>query len=76
MNYSIYAGLADAEQALTYLEKAADARGMSGLLVNADPRYDTLRSHTRFQQLLESMHLGSETEVNCGNCRPYKRPAL
>jgi hypothetical protein len=40
MAYSISAGLADAEQALTYLEMAGDVRGMSGLLVNADPRYD------------------------------------
>jgi hypothetical protein len=40
MAYSIYAGLTDAEQALTYFEKAADVRGMSGLLVNADPRYE------------------------------------
>jgi eukaryotic-like serine/threonine-protein kinase len=53
----IYAGLAEAEQALTYLEKAADARGMSGLLVNADPRYDTLRSDPRFQELLKRMNL-------------------
>jgi hypothetical protein len=53
----IYAGLGDREQALTFLEKACDARGMSGLLVNADPRYYALRSEPRFQQLLRRMHL-------------------
>jgi tetratricopeptide (TPR) repeat protein len=53
----IYAGLAEAEQALAYLEKAVDARGMSGLLLKADPRYDKLQSHPRFQQLLWRMKL-------------------
>ena len=28
-------------------------KAMSGLLVNADPRYDTLRSEPRFQELLK-----------------------
>ena len=58
-NYALaYAGLADAEHTLTYLEKAADDRGMSGLLIKTDPRYETLRSHPRFQQLLWRMNLG------------------
>jgi len=54
---AVYAGLADADQALTYLEKAVDARGMTGLLLKTDPRYDALRSHPRFQQLLKRMNL-------------------
>jgi serine/threonine-protein kinase len=53
----IYAGLGDIEQALAFLEKACDARGMTGLLINADPRYNAVRSEPRFQQLLRKMNL-------------------
>ena len=54
---AIYASLGDVENALTYLEKACDARGMSGVMVNMDPRYAGLRSEPRFQSILQRMNL-------------------
>ncbi len=53
----IYAGLGDIEDALISLEKGCDARGMSGVLVKVDPRFDPLRSEPRFQQILRRMNL-------------------
>ncbi len=54
---AIYASLGDVENALTYLEKACDARGMSGVMVNMDPRYAGLRGEPRFQNILKRMNL-------------------
>jgi serine/threonine protein kinase/tetratricopeptide (TPR) repeat protein len=54
---AIYVGLRDTENALTALEKACDNRGMSGILVKVDPRFDPLRSEPRFQQVLKRMNL-------------------
>jgi tetratricopeptide (TPR) repeat protein len=53
----IYAGLGDTDSALTSLEKACEARGMSGVLVKVDPRLNPLRSEPRFQQVLRRMNL-------------------
>jgi eukaryotic-like serine/threonine-protein kinase len=53
----IYAILGDVENALTSLEKACDARGMSGVMVNMDPRYAALRGEPRFQNILKRMNL-------------------
>jgi serine/threonine protein kinase/tetratricopeptide (TPR) repeat protein len=55
----IYAGLGDTDNALLYLEKACEARGMSGVLLKPDPRLDPLRSEPRFQKLLRQMNLAS-----------------
>jgi eukaryotic-like serine/threonine-protein kinase len=55
----IYAGLGDTDNALLYLEKACDARGMTGMLMKPDPRLDQLRSEPRFQKLLRQMNLAS-----------------
>lgn len=54
---AIYAGLCDTGNALTSLEKACENRGMSGILVKVDPRFDALRSEPRFQQVLTRMNL-------------------
>ena len=54
---AIYATLGDVENALTSLEKACDARGMSGVMVNMDPRYAGLRGEPRFQNILKRMNL-------------------
>ena len=53
----IYTGLGDIEDALTSLEKGCDARGMSGVLVKVDPRFDALHSEPRFQSVLRRMNL-------------------
>jgi tetratricopeptide (TPR) repeat protein len=53
----IYAGLGDTDNALLYLEKGCDARGMSGVLLKPDPRLDLLRSEPRYQNLLRQMNL-------------------
>jgi serine/threonine protein kinase/tetratricopeptide (TPR) repeat protein len=54
---AIYASLGDVENALTYLEKACDGRGMSGVMINMDPRNAGLRSEPRFQNILMRMNL-------------------
>jgi len=54
---AIYAGLGDTENALTSLEKACDNRGMSGILLKVDPRFEPLHSEPRFQEVLRRMNL-------------------
>ena len=54
---TIYTGLGDTENALLCLEKACDSRGISGIHVKADPRFDPLRSEARYQQVLRRMNL-------------------
>jgi len=54
----IYAGLGDAENALTFLEKACDVRGgMLAVTIGFDPRFDALRPEPRFQGVLKRMNL-------------------
>ena len=53
----IYVGMGDTENALVSLEKACDARGMSGVGMKVDPRYDALRFEPRFQRALRRMNL-------------------
>jgi hypothetical protein len=55
----IYTGLGDIENALSSMERACDARGMSGVLLKVDPRLEPLRSQPRFQQVLRRMNLAS-----------------
>jgi tetratricopeptide (TPR) repeat protein len=54
---AICLGVGDLEAALTNVEKACDARGMSGVLTKVDPRFDPIRSEPRFQQALRRMRL-------------------
>ncbi|HYI94378.1 MAG TPA: tetratricopeptide repeat protein [Bryobacteraceae bacterium] len=50
---TVYAGLGETEQALVWLEKACDDRsGWLALWVKVDPKFDSLRSSPRFQNLL------------------------
>ena len=50
---TVYAGLGEKEQALLWLEKACDDRsGWLALWVKVDPKFDSLRSVPRFQNLL------------------------
>jgi TolB-like protein/Tfp pilus assembly protein PilF len=53
----MYIGLGEEELALEWLEKAFERRDSSLVFLNADPRYDSLRSHPRFQALLKKMNL-------------------
>jgi tetratricopeptide (TPR) repeat protein len=50
---TVYAGLGENEQALLWLEKACEDRtGWLALWVKVDPKFDSLRSRPRFQNLL------------------------
>ncbi len=50
---TIYAGLGEKEQSLTWLEKAyKDRSGWLGLWVKVDPKFDSLRQDARFRDLL------------------------
>jgi tetratricopeptide (TPR) repeat protein len=53
----IYVGFGDVENALANLERACDARGMSGVLVKYDHRLDSLHEEPRFQNVLRRMNL-------------------
>jgi hypothetical protein len=46
----IYDGLGEKDQAIGWLEKAVEGGGGFGLKM--DPTWDSLRSHSRFQNLL------------------------
>jgi len=48
----IYAGLGEKEQALIWLRKAVEERSHWLVWIRVDPRFDALRSDTRFQQLV------------------------
>jgi hypothetical protein len=54
----VYAGLRDAENALSRLEAATLRRDIHMLTVPPDRRFDWLRPHARFQQILRRMSLG------------------
>jgi tetratricopeptide (TPR) repeat protein len=49
----IYAGLGDAEQTLAWLERAYQERSSAMIYLNTDPRYDWLRGHPKFKDLLK-----------------------
>ena len=55
----VYAGLRDTENALTWLEKACDARGYISVKAKVDPRLDPLRAEPRFQNVLKRMNLSA-----------------
>jgi len=51
----IYAGLGDKEQALSWLRRAVEERSHWLVWIRVDPRFDSLRGDTRFQQLVVSV---------------------
>jgi tetratricopeptide (TPR) repeat protein len=53
----IYLGLGDHEQALAWLEKACDERSVWLIWLGVDPKFDPLRSHPRFEDLLRRVGL-------------------
>jgi TolB-like protein/DNA-binding winged helix-turn-helix (wHTH) protein len=48
----IYAGLGDKENAILYLQRAADQNDANLIWLRVEPAYDGLRSDTRFQNVL------------------------
>jgi TolB-like protein/DNA-binding winged helix-turn-helix (wHTH) protein/Tfp pilus assembly protein PilF len=53
----IYAGLGEKDKAFEWLLRAADEHAGWLIYLNADPRYDSLRSDPRFQELLQRVGL-------------------
>jgi tetratricopeptide (TPR) repeat protein len=53
----IYTGLGDNEKALCWLERAGEERYFRVLTIKIDPRFDSLRSESRFKALLAEMGL-------------------
>ena len=53
----IYAGLREDERALEWLGKAAEDRSLELIFLKVDPRFDRLRGHGRFRELLARMGL-------------------
>ncbi|HEY1342911.1 MAG TPA: winged helix-turn-helix domain-containing protein [Bryobacteraceae bacterium] len=55
----IYAGLKDKEQALLWLRKAVEERSHWLVWIRVDPRFDSLRTDARFQQLADTVFPGN-----------------
>ena len=55
----IYAGLSNAETALDYLERAFEMRDARATFLAVEPKWDPMRKHPRFQDLLRRMSLPS-----------------
>lgn len=51
----IYAGLSEKDQTLIWLRKAVEERSHWLVWIRVDPRFDALRSDTRFQQLARTV---------------------
>jgi hypothetical protein len=54
---AVYAGLGDRAAALTWLERAADARGVGLIFLAAEPMYDSLRGEPRYRRVVERIGL-------------------
>lgn len=50
-------GLGDTDAAMTWLERAADERNLGFFLPSADPNYDAVREHPRFQAVMKRANL-------------------
>jgi Flp pilus assembly protein TadD len=48
----VYAGLGETGQALDWLEKGFEERAVKLVLLKVDPRFDSVRSHPRFSDLV------------------------
>ena len=53
----IYTGLGETDQAFEWLDKAYNDRAFDLQFAKVDPRFETLRSDSRFQKLLKRMGL-------------------
>ena len=54
---AIYAGLGDAELALTWLERAVASRGVGLIFLASEPMYDSLREHPRYHAVVNRIGL-------------------
>ena len=54
---TVYLGLGDAEQVITWLERAYKDRDICLLALGTDPRWDALRSHSSFEGLIRRIGL-------------------
>lgn len=54
---TLYTRAGNKEKAVTWLEKAYDARDSNMPYIGVDPIFDILRSDVRFQNLLKKMNL-------------------
>ena len=52
----VYTGLGEMDQAVEWLEKAYEERSYSLAFLKANPMWDALRSHPRFQDLLRRLN--------------------
>ena len=55
---AVYTGLGDRDQAFQWLERAYEERHPGLVLINIDPRFDTLRSDPRFADLIRRLGVG------------------
>jgi serine/threonine-protein kinase len=53
----IYAALGDREAALTWLERAFDARGVGLVFLAAEPMYELLRDEPRYRRIVQQLKL-------------------
>jgi len=51
-----YMDLGQDEEAITWLEKAAELHDVEIVLIKVDPRFDRLRAKPRFQEIVNSLH--------------------
>lgn len=56
---AVYAGLGDRATALTWLERATDARGVGLIFLAAEPMYDALHDEPRYQRVVKRIGLAS-----------------
>lgn len=52
---AIYASLGEIDTAVSYIEKGLNAREPFMLWIATDPRFDTLRGHPRFEEIVQSV---------------------
>jgi hypothetical protein len=55
----IYAALGEKDHALDWLEKGYEARDVHMIFLKVDPKWDSFRTDSRFQDLLERMGFSS-----------------
>jgi len=56
----IYVGLNEPEQALTWLERAYQEHSQFMIYLDTDPRFDSLRSNARFQDLFRRLQFPAQ----------------
>jgi tetratricopeptide (TPR) repeat protein len=60
----LYTGLGDKDRAFAALQKAFENRDEEMILLNVDPKFDRLRSDSRFAELLRRMNLTAGRDIS------------